>query len=147
MGALSKKLVQQVLGGIVRNSNGDLLMAFSVNVQSNSNNMTEALPAEFGVKWCSHHELTNFVLELDALIIANMLTKKEANNLKIMQIMDSTINSINDANVCVQHCLREANQVAECLAKLATTSNQAKFFQNFQQLPSIIKSVFLLDKW
>ncbi|XP_070012995.1 uncharacterized protein [Nicotiana sylvestris] len=106
-------------------------MAFSVNVQSNSDIMTEALAAEFGVKWCGHHVLNNFVLELDSLIIANMLTKKEANNLKIEQIVDNTINSITDANICVQHCLREANQEADCLAKLAATSNQAKIFQNF----------------
>ncbi|XP_019252901.1 PREDICTED: uncharacterized protein LOC109231716 [Nicotiana attenuata] len=146
-GSFIKETGTTGIGGIVRNSNGDLIMAFSVNVQSNSNNMTEALAAEFGVKWCSHHGFTNFVLELGSLIVENMLTKKEANNLKIKQIVDNIINSINDANVCVQHCLREGNQVADCLAKLVATSNQAKIFQNFQQLPNKAKSVFLLDKW
>nr|XP_009774734.1 PREDICTED: uncharacterized protein LOC104224736 [Nicotiana sylvestris] len=105
-----------------------------IDSKSNSNNMIEVLAAEFGVKWCSHHGFTDFVLELDSLVIVNMLTKKEADNIKIKQIVDNIINSINDANVRMQNCLRKGNQVADCLAKLAATSNQAKIFQNFQYL-------------
>ncbi|XP_070006061.1 uncharacterized protein [Nicotiana sylvestris] len=81
-----------------------------IDSKSNSNNMIEVLAAEFGVKWCSHHGFTDFVLELDSLVIVNMLTKKEADNIKIKQIVDNIINSINDANVRMQNCLRKGNQ-------------------------------------
>lgn len=64
------------IGGIVRDNRGDLIMAFSVPVTSTSNNMIEELAIEFRVKWCSQRGYTNFILELDSLIIANMLIKK-----------------------------------------------------------------------
>lgn len=51
-------------------------MAFFVPVTSTRNNMTKALAAKFGVKWCKQQGYTNFILELDSLIIANMLIKK-----------------------------------------------------------------------
>lgn len=66
-------------------------MAFSVPVKSESNNMTEALTMEFGVKWCFQHGYTNFTLELDSLIIANMLINQITNNMKVKQILDRTL--------------------------------------------------------
>lgn len=51
-------------GGIVRDKNGDVMMAFSIPIQYNSSNMVEALAAEFGGKWCSQNAHINFDLEL-----------------------------------------------------------------------------------
>ncbi|KAK4706417.1 hypothetical protein R3W88_034021 [Solanum pinnatisectum] len=39
------------IGGIVRDSQGDLIMAFSISVNCKNSNMVESLAAEFGVKW------------------------------------------------------------------------------------------------
>ncbi|WMV53253.1 hypothetical protein MTR67_046638 [Solanum verrucosum] len=40
------------IGGIVRDSLGNLIMTFSISVNCYNSNMAESLAAEFGVKWC-----------------------------------------------------------------------------------------------
>lgn len=40
------------IGGIVRDQNGDMIMAFVVPVQCGSNNLTEAYVAKFELQWC-----------------------------------------------------------------------------------------------
>jgi len=50
------------IGGIIRNSCGDLIMAFSFPIECKNSNMAEAMAVEFGVKWCNQHGYTNFIL-------------------------------------------------------------------------------------
>lgn len=45
------------IGGIIRDWNGDMIMAFSIPIICSSNNMADALAAEFGGKWCSQTRL------------------------------------------------------------------------------------------
>lgn len=51
-----------------------------MTVQCDNNNSAEALTDKFGMKWCSLH--TNFILELDSMVIANILINMDTNNLK-----------------------------------------------------------------
>lgn len=73
--------------GVVRDEQGDLLMAFSIPVQSNSNNMTEALAAKKGVQWCTQEGHNDFYLEIDSHIVANMLAMRDTNNLMLKKII------------------------------------------------------------
>ncbi|KAH0688023.1 hypothetical protein KY285_016414 [Solanum tuberosum] len=108
------------IGGIVRDSLGDLIMALFISV-----NMDESLAAEFGVKWCYHHGYTDFILEIDSIIIAKMLNSNLGTNLKLKQVID-TINIIkNRVGFQVSHCFREGNQLADYLAKMASFSAQS----------------------
>ncbi|XP_019233381.1 PREDICTED: uncharacterized protein LOC109213985 [Nicotiana attenuata] len=134
------------IGGIVRNSNVDLIMAFSRVVQCDNSNTAEALATEFGLKWCKLQGYTNFILELDSMVIANILINKDTNNLKIKQVIERMLHNIQHADVRVMHCYREGNQVANCLANLASTSGNSMTINSYQQLPTCAKGYFLLDK-
>lgn len=134
------------IGGIVRDSSGDLIMAFSLSVPCISSNMAEALAAEFGMKWCCLQRHTNFILELDSLVIANMVNNRGSNNLKLKQIIDRIVKLKYLHGVQVSHCYREGNQVADFLAKLASTSSQNSMFHSFIQLPREAKGLVQLDK-
>ncbi|KAK4372528.1 hypothetical protein RND71_007912 [Anisodus tanguticus] len=121
-------------------------MAFSIAVQYNSNNMAEALAAEFGGK-CTLQGYTNFSIELDSQVIANILKAKTTNNLKLKMIIDRTIEALEKSNVPFLHNYREGNQVADSLAKLAPNMNHNKIFYSVDQLPNVSKGPFQLDKW
>lgn len=41
------------IGDIVRDNNSDLIMAFSVSITCDSNNLVEAMIAEFRGRWCN----------------------------------------------------------------------------------------------
>lgn len=53
---------------------------------------------------------------------------------------------MNQANISPVHCFREANKVADSLAKLATTNSEAKLYLSFQQLSKGTKGSFVLGK-
>ncbi|XP_070056771.1 uncharacterized protein [Nicotiana tomentosiformis] len=134
------------MGGILRDDKGDLIMAFSVSTQGKSNNYIEAQATWFGINWCVQNGYTDFCLELDSLIVANMLKEKRANNYKMNNLIESTSQMLDEANVNTLHCYREANQVTDYLAKLASSTNIESYFFTFQQLPKGAKGPFQLDK-
>ncbi|XP_075084982.1 uncharacterized protein LOC142168225 [Nicotiana tabacum] len=145
-GSFSKKSGKAGIGGVVRDCHGNLIMTFSIPISCDSNTMVEAKAAEFGVKWCNQHGYTNFSLELDSMVVADMLAEGDTNNVKIKMVIDKASYIVKQARVNVKHCFREGNQVADCLAKLATTTNQRRLFHSFQQMPNSAKGPFLLDK-
>lgn len=63
------------IGGIIRDSNGDFISAFSKPVQCTSNNQVAALAVKYGTQWGIARSFDNFNMELDSLAITNMLVK------------------------------------------------------------------------
>lgn len=51
------------------------------------------------------------------------------------------------ADVQILHYFREANRVADYLAKLASSSGNSTFYTSFNQLPKEAKGTFQLDRW
>nr|XP_016448725.1 PREDICTED: uncharacterized protein LOC107773821 [Nicotiana tabacum] len=100
-GSYSKKNGKAGIRGIVRDINGDLMMALSLPITCDSNNMTEAKAVEFGGKWCNRLRYTNFTLEINSMVIANMLSNRDTNNLKIKMVIDMTIDILQLATVTV----------------------------------------------
>ncbi|KAH0674097.1 hypothetical protein KY284_025184 [Solanum tuberosum] len=135
------------IGGIVRHDNGNIIIAFSIPVQCNNNNHAEILAVDYGIKWCINHGYNNLQIELDSLVIANMLRNKSTNNMKIKHIVDRITNFLTGTNHHFSHCFREANQVADFLAKNAASSGNSTFYHSFQELPREARGLFQLDKW
>ncbi|XP_047271026.1 uncharacterized protein LOC107877522 isoform X1 [Capsicum annuum] len=135
------------IGGLVRNSHGDLLMTFSIPIYSSSSNMAEAMAAELGVKRCYQFGHTNFTLELDSMDLVNMLNNSGVTNVKLKLMIDSINNIQNKVQMQVRHCYREGNQVADFLAKMASNSNQTLITHSYNILPIQARGAFLLDKW
>lgn len=135
------------IGGIVRDSDGNFISAFSWSVQSTSSTYTEALAAKFGSILCTDNGLTNFTLEMDSLVVANILINKNTTNMKLKKIIYD-INVINErASVNISHCFREANLIADFLANMTSTSGRKTFYASFQQLSKEVKGFIQLDKW
>lgn len=94
------------IGGILRDENGECIMAFSCPITCSSNNVSEALAAEFGVNWYLHNGYTNFALDIDSLIVIRMLKKETTNNYKMKSIVDVTSQKLKHTNVKFTHCFR-----------------------------------------
>ncbi|XP_016461141.1 uncharacterized protein LOC107784512 [Nicotiana tabacum] len=135
------------MGGIVRDCRGNMIVAFVVPKRCSSNNLAEAHAAKYGLEWCIQHGFGDIVLEIDSLIIANMLIKDTVENCKRKAIIQQTKQMLCQANVEVRHCWREANQVADGLAKHANTIQEGRILFAFQDLPRDAKGAYHLDKW
>ncbi|XP_060182063.1 uncharacterized protein LOC132611694 [Lycium barbarum] len=135
------------IGGVVSNEQGDFIMGFSIPVNSSSNNQAEMEAASFGSNWCIQNGFTNIHIELDSLLITEMLIKKDTKNMKLKHMVKATSNTLRGANVIFTHCFREANQIADFLAKKAATSGDRALYLSYQDLPREAKGLLQLDKW
>ncbi|XP_070005894.1 uncharacterized protein LOC142162986 [Nicotiana tabacum] len=61
------------IGGIVRNKNRQLIIAYAQNVQFCTNNSAELHTALFGMKLYKDLNFGNIILEMDSLIIVNII--------------------------------------------------------------------------
>lgn len=52
-GSYIKKSGKAGIEGIIRDGDGNCIMAFAMSVNCDSHNMAEALATEFGGKWCN----------------------------------------------------------------------------------------------
>ncbi|KAM3251545.1 hypothetical protein P3L10_005615 [Capsicum annuum] len=84
--------------------------------------------------------------DLDSEIITKMLQNRDKNNLKLRGRMNRILSNLNRMNVRTNHCLREANQVADSLAKHASSHEIWRHFATYQELPRETKGSYQLDK-
>ncbi|KAK4709986.1 hypothetical protein R3W88_004499 [Solanum pinnatisectum] len=115
---------------------GSLLWHFLSLCSAASHDIAEAKAAWFGGKWCKQNGYTNIIVELDSLLITNML--KEQN--------EATSSILDLASIKFEHCYREANQLADWLAKMAMNSQTRNIYLSAQQLPKAAKGLLIMDK-
>lgn len=128
------------LGGALRYDNGDLIMAFSIKAHCNNHNIAEAKAAWYGINWCLQNGYNNFTIESDSTVITDMLKNKKASNFRLNKIIQDTTELLRQATVKLTHCYREANQLADWLAKLAMDSQADNMYFSAQQLPKGAKA-------
>ncbi|XP_070045631.1 uncharacterized protein [Nicotiana tomentosiformis] len=76
------------IGGIVRNEQGKMIMAFSMPISCSSNNQEEAVATKFGIQWCLQNGFQECILEIDSLIITDMRKMRSTRNLKLKAVID-----------------------------------------------------------
>lgn len=78
-------------------------------------------------------------------VVVNMLRNRLTSNLLLRNIIENTLQILDQATIRISHCYREANQVADYLAKLAGTLTEGAVYHSFQQLPGKAKGPLLMD--
>ncbi|KAK6796465.1 hypothetical protein RDI58_004166 [Solanum bulbocastanum] len=111
-----------------------------------SHDIAEAKAAWFGGKWCKQNGYTNIIVELDSLLITNMLKEKKASSFRLNRIIEATSSILDLASIKFEHCYREANQLADWLAKMAVNSQTSNIYLSAQQLPKAAKGLLIMDK-
>ncbi|WMV35398.1 hypothetical protein MTR67_028783 [Solanum verrucosum] len=114
------------IGGIIRDAVGDLVMAYSIPIFCESNNQAEAEAVRYGVQWSNQNNINRLDLEMDSMVIANMLKEENNSNLKLKEIIREIRLNMDIDETQVRHCFREANQMADLLAKMASSSGMVR---------------------
>ncbi|XP_060179779.1 uncharacterized protein LOC132609685 [Lycium barbarum] len=113
--------------------------------RAGSHNIAEATTAMEGIQQCLRLGYKEIHLESDSQIIVDMLNARTTNNLKLKRIILNTAKLMEHAEVKVTHCYREANQVADLLAKSVANVDISTQYNSYTQLPGNIKGSFFMD--
>lgn len=68
---------------------------------------------------------------MDSMVITSMLKEKDTSNLKPKNFIRRTSKTIEGADLSISRCYREANQVADFLDKLASSSENGTFYFSY----------------
>lgn len=118
-------------------------MAFSYPTQF-CTNYSEAQAALIGISWYLNQRFESLEVELDSLMVVQMINGINRPPWRIQSTIDKIRDMITHKNIIVKHCYREANEVADALAKHATLIQELMFFTNERDLLDEVRG---LSKW
>ncbi|BBH09066.1 hypothetical protein Prudu_021464 [Prunus dulcis] len=105
-------------GGVLRNSSGDWISGFAVNLGKGQILEAELWGLFFGLKLAMDKEINNLVVELDSALAVQLIQKQGLSDVHpLAALVASCWELMHKINCCsVYHVYREKNCVADCLA-------------------------------
>ncbi|KAH0776481.1 hypothetical protein KY290_007892 [Solanum tuberosum] len=102
-------------GGILRDHNGDMRMAFYSYYGILTNNNAEINALLKGLQWCVANHLDNVIIETDSKTLVNWIKSTSKGTWTIRSELEKIINLLEKGNYQVKHFYWEANCVADIM--------------------------------
>ena len=134
-------------GGIVRDKNGFVFMAFSHYYGNITNNEAEMRAVWDLIRCCGDVGLALSSIESDSEAVINMITGRSTIQWKCNSWCKLICSHPLFDGICFSHCYRERNFAADYLAKLGGDAQVDRRFHSFMDLPRELRGVCNLDKW
>ena len=132
-------------GGILRNSRGKMILAYSFFFGQGTNMCSESLALLVGLFLCEKIQVSNITVRCDSQILADMLNGKASIPWKISPVLKK-ITRYKGSVAGIKHCYREANSVADALAKEAYSHRSHRVYITEFQVPPNIWALISLDR-
>lgn len=105
--------------------------------------MTEAKPLLFFLNRYTQNDATSLVVETDSKWLTGWVKEVCKIPRQLLHIIREIRGLLQDTNWSIQHCFREANQVADKLASLGHETHNEIIFHEFQEQPKQVSSVLI----
>ncbi|KAK4707022.1 hypothetical protein R3W88_033409 [Solanum pinnatisectum] len=132
--------------GIIRDHRGEIILAFSTPMGEGTNNQAEIGAAIFGMTWILQLGYKNVLLEVDSQPLVDWIMAKTkppwSVNTQVQQLK-ALIGQT--SNFRCEHTYREANSVADSLAKQSHKITSPNIYSNSQKLPKEARAHYQLD--
>ncbi|XP_075096549.1 uncharacterized protein LOC142174618 [Nicotiana tabacum] len=112
-GSFNRQNGKAWIGEIMRDEERGFVMAFSIPIDCTSSNGAGLKAIKFGCEWCINKGITNFMVEIDSMVIYDMLRNKNLDNNNLRKEIEDLIDTLERVNTSVNHCFRKTNQVAD----------------------------------
>ncbi|KAH0698662.1 hypothetical protein KY284_012877 [Solanum tuberosum] len=134
-------------GGVIRDCEGYLLFAYSLNLGEGTSNWAEAMALLYGIRWCINNEYEFILVESDSKLLVNCVNDQNSTPWKMQKEVEELKAHMENTSYILRHCYREANKVADKLASLCHTNQHSTMFTTFAELPRRIKGLMTMDRW
>lgn len=135
------------IGGILRNSQGDIIFAFAAPVGEGTNNQSEVQAAVFGLIWCIQLGYRRVVLGVDSELLMKWIKHSLKPPWSVKHHLDKLHSFITQFKVfkCI-HTYTKANFTPNMLSKHSHKCSSPQLYFSKDQLPREARVFFELDK-
>lgn len=132
-------------GGVFRDHNGSVVLAFSSFIGKGSNNVGEAFAILQGLQLCHQNGWKKIIIETDSLLVVNCLKKIWQPPLSLVYVLRDSLQLIQDQMV-ITHIYREANMMADQLAAEAHKHKGKPVFRQIGSFSQMCQDIALADR-
>lgn len=133
--------------GIIKNHNGEFQLAYASPLDIGSNKRAEAKATAFGIVLYIQMGFLNMVLEVDSQLVFRCVNQQASPPCLVDKAMTRLQNHIAQLNSFEYiHIFREANYVADSLAKFSHSLRAPRIFFEVQQILNDTKNHYSFDK-
>ncbi|KAL0431509.1 UNVERIFIED_CONTAM: hypothetical protein Sradi_0776900 [Sesamum radiatum] len=131
-------------GGIFRNNQGEFITAFSHSIGISTNAAAELRALHIGLSIAKIKHFSRLIIESDSMFVVNLFNRKRVPKHLMLLHKDCQRKLIELDAWQITFVYREANRVADCLAKRAAAMN---FFcqENFVTCPPFLSKLVQED--
>lgn len=113
-------------GGLIRNDEGKLQVAFSISLGHGTNNVAELMALLHGLRYCRDLDIRKLEVELDSLLVVQLEYLDIPNSLLEFGYLDDFWEEIQDVlssrQFVFRHIFRECNAGADFLSRMVPTT-------------------------
>lgn len=132
-------------GGVDRNSKGEIIIAFSLNLGKGDSLTAEVLALLFGLNLCYNNSIVVNDIEVDSKPLYEFLNNISKSPWNLTYVLRKCKTLIKD-NMVVMHSFREGNMLADYLSKDGHFCNTPKVFTNPRFLNKHGTNIFIADQ-
>ncbi|XP_035545131.1 receptor-like protein 7 [Juglans regia] len=133
------------VGGVIRDEDGRLLLAYSVPLGLGTNNFAEFSSLLEGVRRCHALGFYRVQIETDSQLVVNWIVKNKCPIWYLEDFWEDLQEHLNSLEYTVTHIFREGNVVADFLAKCGAEGLNSDW-SDIHMLPSLLRGLLRMDK-
>ncbi|XP_012848003.1 PREDICTED: uncharacterized protein LOC105967963 [Erythranthe guttata] len=131
-------------GGIIRDSRGNIVAAYSSFFGHGTNNSAEFLAIVYGLRMCRHMGILHVTMESDSLLAINAIKTKVV-TWELEYILRLCLQEV-DSSFQFKHVVRQKNTVADRLANWAYNHQSSQEYFTEISLPVEVRAALISDR-
>ncbi|XP_012843177.1 PREDICTED: uncharacterized protein LOC105963331 [Erythranthe guttata] len=133
------------IGGIIRGSDADAILAFHERISVSSSIAAELAALASGLRFVIQRQFTRVWIELDAEVTVRLLLHTDKGHWSLQSFLTAIRNSLSTLEYRIIHIYREGNTVADVLANLGCQTELALTFTT-AEIPRPIQQMIRMDQ-
>ncbi|XP_012850055.1 PREDICTED: uncharacterized protein LOC105969825 [Erythranthe guttata] len=133
------------IGGIIRGSDAEAIVAFHERISAPSSIAAELAALASGLRFVIQRQFTRVWIELDAEVAVRLLSHTDQGHWSLQSSLTAIRNSLSTLEYRITHIYREGNKVADALANLGCQTELARTFTT-AELPRPIQQMIRMDQ-
>lgn len=133
-------------GGIIRESNGNMVIAFSNFYGLGSNNYAEFAALRDGLNLCHALGINQVMIESDSMLVVTAIRSRRVMSWRLEYVFRQCMVALWSTPLVIDHIFRQRNMVADRLAAWAHEHKSSREVATMRNLPKQIRSYIITDK-